>query len=131
MASRSYHSVVTWRRSFTKCLCSTLLIYQSCRWTRSSCKGKLKPGARIYAETGQFLVPLKKEEKATFVDRVKELAAGFTPAKVRCRDISIHTPVTTRRKSERLRGLCGPRRLGRVVGVVARLPEQRRGEVVL
>ena len=44
-------------------------------------QGKLKPGARIYAETGQFLVPLKKEEKATFVDRVKELAEGFTPAK--------------------------------------------------
>jgi len=44
-------------------------------------QGKLKPGARIYAETGQFLVPLKKEEKATFVERVKELAAGFTPAK--------------------------------------------------
>ena len=44
-------------------------------------KGKLKPGARIYAETGQFLVPLKKEEKATFEQRVLELAEGFTPAK--------------------------------------------------
>ena len=44
-------------------------------------KDKLKPNARIYAETGQFLVPLKKEEKATFVERVKELADGFTQAK--------------------------------------------------
>ena len=46
-----------------------------------SLKDKLKPNARIYAETGQFLVPLKKEEKATFVERVKELASDFKPAK--------------------------------------------------
>ena len=44
-------------------------------------QGKLKPGARIYAETGQFLVPLKKEEKATFVDRVNERGHAGEPSR--------------------------------------------------
>ena len=42
--------------------------------------GKVKQGGRVYAETGQFLVPLKKAEKELYVEKVREFArdVGFT-----------------------------------------------------
>ena len=44
-------------------------------------KNRLKPGASVYCETAKFMIPLKKDEKASFAAKVHELAAenGLTP----------------------------------------------------